>query len=176
MKYLIVVDMQNDFVTGSLSNTEAQAIVPKIAEYVKNWNGHVIFTRDTHHSDYLDTMEGKNLPVKHCIENSWGWEICGDIENAIDWEEVEDVTFINKPTFGYVKGIKNYIGSLNGYPTSIEVVGTCTDICVVSNVLGLKETYPECKIIVHKNMCAGVTPESHDAALNVMKMCQVEVI
>ena len=176
MKFLIVVDMQNDFITGALANPAAEAIVPKIAEYVKNWDGYLIFTRDTHHSDYMDTLEGKNLPIKHCIEFTDGWEIADDIDNVINWANSEDVTYINKPTFGYVQGIKEYIDSLTGYLTSIEVVGTCTDICVVSNVLGLKEAYPEARIIVHKDMCAGLTPESHEAALTVMKMCQVEIV
>ena len=176
MKFLIVVDMQNDFITGALANPAAEAIVPKIAEYVSKWNGHLILTRDTHHSDYLDTMEGKNLPVKHCIEGTEGWDIVNEIDSVINWVEAEDVTYIDKPTFGYVQGIKNYIDSLTGYPTSIELCGTCTDICVVSNALGLKEAYPECQIIVHKDMCAGVTPESHNAALKVMEMCQVKIV
>ena len=121
-------------------------------------------------------MEGKNLPVKHCIESSWGWEVCDGIENSIDWSEVEDVTFIDKPTFGYVQGIKKYIDSLTGYPTSIELCGTVTSICVISNVLGLKEAYPECEIIVHKDMCADLFEESHNAALKVMEMCQVKIV
>ena len=173
MKYLIVVDMQNDFITGALANPAAQAIVSKIAEYVKGWDGQLILTRDTHYSDYLDTMEGKQLPVKHCIDRTDGWEICEEIAGAAFWgEHIENVYYVDKPTFGYVQGLKEHIT----YPTTIEVVGTCTDICVISNVLGLKEAYPECNIIVHKDMCAGLTSESHEAAIKVMEMCQVKVV
>lgn len=172
MKYLIVIDMQNDFITGALANPAAQEIVSKIADYVKHWNGHLIFTRDTHYSDYLETMEGKNLPVKHCIKGTEGWEVCEEIREAVWGEHIENMCYVDKPTFGYVEGIKKHIT----YPTSIEVVGTCTDICVISNVLSLKEAYPETEIIVHENMCAGLSPELHEAAIKVMKSCQVKVI
>ena len=180
MKFLIVVDMQNDFITGALANPAAEAIVPKIAEYVRKWDGHLILTKDTHHSDYLKTMEGRNLPVEHCIQATEGWQVCDEISNAsFDGKfdgRIEAVEYLSKPTFGYVKGLRKIIDSNPYPPTSIELCGTCTDICVVSNVLGLKEAYPECEIIVHKDMCAGVTPESHEAALKVMEMCQVKIV
>lgn len=177
MKILIVVDMQNDFITGALANPAAEKIITKIKNYISNWDGYLIFTRDTHYSDYLDTMEGKNLPIPHCIEGSKGWEIHDELEDAAyNASNICGFCWVNKPTFGYVKGIKKDIDLITGYPTSIEICGTCTDICVISNVLGLKEAYPECKIIVHEDMCAGLTPEKHNAAIEVMKSCQVNII
>lgn len=178
MKYLIVIDMQNDFIDGSLANPAAQVIVDKIAEYVANFDGEIIFTRDTHFSDYLETKEGKNLPVVHCVAATKGWQINSKIENAVlsMSSRKYSVRYVDKPTFGYVKALKKVIDGAIGYPTSIEVVGTCTDICVISNVLGLKEEYPEVEIIVHENMCAGLTEELHQAAINVMKSCQIKVV
>ena len=169
MKFLIVIDMQNDFITGALANPAAEAIVPKIAEYVSKWNGHLILTRDTHHSDYLNTMEGKNLPVKHCIQGTEGWDISNEIDSVINWVEAEDVTYIDKPTFGYTKWNEYELGN------EIELIGLCTDICVVSNALIIKALYPEANVTVDSSCCAGVTPESHEAALKTMKMCQVNV-
>lgn len=183
MKVLIVVDMQNDFITGSLGTPEAQAIVPnvkkKIAEYAKN-SYPIICTRDTHYEDYLDTMEGKKLPVKHCIKDSWGWQISNDIFD-------EDVPIlhmvINKHTFGYRDLAYNIWCYINdAYPDhdydveEIELVGLCTDICVVSNALLLKAAFYEtCEISVDATCCAGVTPETHEAALKTMEMCQINV-
>lgn len=164
-KTLIVIDMQKDFIDGALGTDEALAIVEnvkqKIAEY-QNRGDEIIFTRDTHQPDYLNTNEGKYLPVKHCIEGTEGWDI---------WEglEVSDAIYINKPTFGYLDW-KDY--NLE----EVELVGLCTDICVVSNALILKAVYPEIKVCVDARCCAGVTPESHRAALTTMKMCQVEII
>lgn len=173
-KILIVVDMQNDFVYGSLGSPEARAIVPNIKEkinsYLKN-NDTVIFTRDTHFEDYLDTNEGKHLPVEHCIKESYGWEVINELD-------VKLCEHINKITFGY-----NWSGRLgidipyhSGEEIEIELVGVCTDICVVSNALILKATYPESTIKVDASCCAGVTPETHNAALTTMKSCQIEVI
>ena len=164
MKTLIVVDMQNDFIDGSLGTKEAQAIVPnvkkKIQEY-KNRGDEIISTRDTHQSDYLDTPEGKKLLVVHCIEGTKGWQIA-------DGLEVEGCTYIDKPTFGWTHWNERTF-------QEIEMVGLCTDICVVSNALILKATFPSVEITVDASCCAGVTPQTHLAALETMKMCQILV-
>lgn len=164
-KTLIVVDMQKDFIDGSLGTKEAVAIVEnvkrKIAEYQKNGD-EIIFTRDTHQADYLKTNEGRHLPVEHCIKGTEGWKIQEGLE-------VPGAIYIDKPTFGYLNW-KDY--NLE----EVELVGLCTDICVVSNALIIKAVYPEIKVVVDASCCAGVTPESHAAALTTMKMCQVEVI
>ncbi len=162
---LIVVDMQKDFIDGALGTKEAVAIVEnvkkKIAEYQANGD-EIIFTRDTHQADYLHTNEGKYLPVEHCIEGTMGWNI---------WEglEVPNAIYVNKPTFGYLNWADYHL-------EEVELVGLCTDICVVSNALIIKAIYPEIKVTVDTSCCAGVTPESHKAAITTMKMCQVEVI
>uniref|UniRef100_UPI004055D755 cysteine hydrolase family protein n=1 Tax=Acetatifactor sp. TaxID=1872090 RepID=UPI004055D755 len=164
-KTLIVVDMQKDFVDGALGTKEAVAIVEnvkkKIAKYQANGD-EIIFTRDTHQADYLSTNEGKHLPVEHCIEGTDGWQIYEGLE-------VEGAVYVNKPTFGYLNW-KEY--NLE----EVELIGLCTDICVVSNALIIKAMYPEIKVSVDASCCAGVTPESHEAALTTMRMCQVEVI
>lgn len=164
-KTLIVVDMQKDFIDGALGTKEAVAIVEnvkqKIAKYQANGD-EIIFTRDTHQVDYLNTNEGKHLPVEHCIEGTEGWMIPKELE-------VPGAVYINKPTFGYLNWAEYNL-------EEVEVVGLCTDICVVSNVLIIKAVYPEIRVIVDAGCCAGVTPESHAAALTTMKMCQVEVI
>lgn len=164
-KTLIVVDMQKDFIDGALGTKEAVAIVEnvrkKIAEYQANGD-EIIFTRDTHQPNYLETNEGKHLPVEHCIEGTEGWQIGEGLE-------VEGAIYIDKPSFGFMNW-KDY--DLE----EVEIVGLCTDICVVSNALIIKATYPEIRVSVDASCCAGVTPESHEAALTTMKMCQVEVI
>lgn len=162
---LIVIDMQNDFISESLGTKEAQAIVPNVKKKIEEYKARgdeIIFTRDTHQNDYLSTNEGKHLPVEHCIEGTHGWQIADDLE-------VEGCRYIDKPTFGWTHwGIHNF--------EEIELVGLCTDICVVSNALILKATFPEINITVDASCCAGVTPESHKAALTTMKMCQINVI
>jgi len=165
---LIVVDMQNDFIDGSLGTKEAQAIVPKVVEKIKNWDGPIILTQDTHSEDYLNTREGRFLPVKHCIENTWGWELNQSIKDAI--REKSNTSFIFKDTFGVdYWGIRLY-----GYD-SITLIGLCTDICVISNAIGIKNEKPEVDIYVDSSCCAGVTPAKHEAALEVMRSCQIEV-
>lgn len=167
-KTLIVVDMQNDFIDGELGTEEAQAIVSKVVEKIDEYeshNGNIIFTRDTHFDNYLETNEGKNLPVKHCIEGTYGWCIHDDLFDT-------DYLHIDKKTFGY----KDWDLWIDKDNESIELVGLCTDICVVSNALILKATFPEIDIIVDASCCAGVTPESHKTALETMKMCQINVI
>lgn len=164
-KTLLVIDMQKDFIDGALGTKEAVAIVDnvkkKIAQYQANGD-EIIFTRDTHQPDYLQTNEGKHLPVEHCIEGTDGWQI------PQEWQ-VENAIYINKPSFGYMNWDQYAL-------EEVEIVGLCTDICVVSNALIIKATYPEIKVSVDASCCAGVTPESHTAALTTMKMCQVEVI
>lgn len=170
MKILCVIDMQNDFIDGALGTPEAVKIVDNVREKIEKYrkNGDtVIFTRDTHYENYMDTAEGKNLPVPHCVKGTDGWQISAKLE-------VGDSKVIDKPTFGstelgeYVAGLKNV--------ESIELIGLCTDICVISNALLLKANFPETPICVDSSCCAGVTPESHSNALSAMKMCQIEII
>lgn len=164
-KTLIVIDMQNDFIDGSLGTKEAVAIVDnvkkKISEY-KSRGDEIIFTRDTHGENYLSTNEGKHLPVEHCVEETKGWEIREGLET-------DGATYINKPCFGYT-------GWGDFDFEEVELVGLCTDICVVSNALIIKALFPEIRVSVDSSCCAGVTPESHEAALTTMKMCQIEII
>lgn len=165
MKTLIVVDMQNDFISGPLGTKEAQAIVPNVKKKIEEYKARgdeIIFTRDTHDENYLETNEGKHLPIEHCIDGTYGWQIA-------DGLEVADSLYINKYSFGY-QHWKYYSFE------SIELVGLCTDICVVSNALILKSTFPNIDITVDASCCAGVTPEKHKAALEVMKSCQINVI
>jgi len=163
-KTLIVVDMQNDFIDGSLGTKEAEAIVLNVKRKIKSYvdaGDEVIFTRDTHQSNYLETNEGRHLPVVHCIEGTPGWEIA-------DGLYVKGATIIDKPSFGYTNW-KDY--DLE----EVELVGLCTDICVVSNALIIKATYPEINVSVDASCCAGVTPATHDAALATMACCQIQV-
>ncbi len=167
MKFLIVVDMQVDFITGSLGSELATAIVPNVVEKVKNYDGRVIFTRDTHGEDYLQTQEGRKLPVEHCIKNTDGWQICDELKPYAD--EV-----IDKITFGS-KELPEVIGNYDGEIGEIELCGLCTDICVISNAMILKAAFPEARITVDSKCCAGVTEESHNTALDAMKAVQIEV-
>ncbi len=164
-KTLIVVDMQNDFIDKALGTAEAVRIVPavkeKIGEYVKNGD-EIIFTRDTHCEDYLNTAEGRKLPVKHCIKGTEGWEIAEGLY-------VDGAKIIDKPNFGWPHWNEENF-------EEVELVGLCTDICVVSNALIIKAMFPEINVKVDSSCCAGVTPESHEAALKTMQMCQIEVI
>lgn len=165
MKYLIVVDMQVDFITGSLGSKLAEAIVPNVVNKVKNFDGKVIFTRDTHFDNYMNTQEGKKLPVMHCIKNTDGWQICDELKPYVN--EV-----VNKITFGSV----DLPGILKDNVEEIELCGLCTDICVISNAMILKSAFPEVKITVDSSCCAGVSVESHNIALDAMKAVQIEVV
>ena len=169
MKILVVVDMQNDFIDGALGTKEAIAIVPDVVEKIKNFDGDkIIFTRDTHEENYMETQEGRNLPVPHCIRGTKGWELNPEID-ALKKEEV-----IDKPSFGSME-LASYLKEQSDIE-SIEFVGLCTDICVISNVMITKAALPEVPLVVDAACCAGVTPESHKNALEAMKMCQVKVI
>lgn len=167
-KLLIVVDMQNDFIDGVLGTKEAQAIVPGVREKIKGFKGMVIYTRDTHGEDYLESMEGKNLPYPHCIKGTKGWEI----SPLLPFKDSDIV--IDKPTFGSVELIRKLI-EINGTDgiESITVVGLCTDICVISNAIMIKAALPEIPLAVDASCCAGVTPASHNNALDAMEMCQI---
>ena len=167
---LIVVDMQNDFIDGALGTAEAVAIVPKVIEKVKGFKGTVIFTRDTHGENYMQTQEGRNLPVPHCIKGSQGWEVCPALE------PLRTGLTIDKPTFGSA-GLGRLLLELDAKEPvgSITLVGLCTDICVISNAMIAKAFLPEVPVTVDAACCAGVTPESHCNALNAMKMCQVRI-
>ena len=168
--YLIVVDMQNDFIDGSLGTKEAEAIVGKVAEKIRGFDGEVIFTRDTHAPEYLETQEGRRLPVVHCVKESAGWRIREGLE------AIRPCTVIDKPTFGSTElGVLLAQRDLEEKIGSITVIGLCTDICVISNALLIKAFLPETPIRVDAACCAGVTPESHRNALEAMKMCQIAI-
>ena len=168
-KALVVIDMQNDFINGSLGTPEAQAIVLSVSERVKaavQDGEKLIFTQDTHPKNYLQTAEGKKLPVEHCIKPSHGWALTSSL---IPY--AKDAVVLEKPTFG-ATGLPQHVAGFD----EITVIGLCTDICVISNAMLLKAFLPEAKICVDSNCCAGVTPESHLRALEAMKMCQIDVI
>lgn len=169
-KILIVVDMQKDFIDGSLGTPEAQAIVPRVKELIEQYPADDIYaTRDTHDPAYLTTMEGRHLPVEHCIRGTDGWQF----DAALD--RLNQAHIIDKPTFGSYE-LTEVIGHLvEEGDLEIAMVGLCTDICVVSNALLLKASLPETEITVYADCCAGVTPESHEAALLTMKMCQIQI-
>ncbi|HAF25829.1 MAG TPA: amidase [Lachnospiraceae bacterium] len=170
-KALVVIDMQNDFITGALANTEGQKIVTKIADLIKDFDGDIIVTRDTHTENYLNTQEGRRLPVPHCIKGTDGWNIVPEIQASLDMRS--DVTYINKPTFGSTE-----LGELvsKRLYTDVELAGVCTDICVISNAMMIKACALETNVAVYKDLCAGVTPESHETALKAMAGCQVDII
>ncbi len=177
MKILVVVDMQNDFIDGALGTREAVAIVPQVVKKIKGFEGRIIFTRDTHGVNYMDTQEGKNLPVVHCVKGTEGWELHPQIE-ALRKEEP-----IDKPAFGSAE-----LGKLLSAQDSelkekgergieeITFIGLCTDICVISNAMLVKAFLPEVPVVVDAKCCAGVTPQSHENALEAMKMCQIQIV
>ena len=167
-KVLIVVDMQNDFIDGALGTKEAVAIVPYVKEVIENFEGKVFFTRDTHFDGYLETQEGKNLPVPHCIKDTEGWQIRAELEALRTTEAIDKLTFGSKDLVDVLAKEENI--------EEITFVGLCTDICVISNVMVVKAFYPEIPLVVDAKGCAGVTVQSHLNALEAMKMCQVKVI
>lgn len=167
-KLLIVVDMQKDFIDGALGTAEAQKIVPNVIDEIKNFDGDVVFTFDTHSSIYLETREGKNLPVPHCIKGTDGWKLHKEIEPLAVGKKC-----FYKPTFGSVE-LANFVA--DGDYTDITLMGLCTDICVISNAMLIKAYLPEANVSVKASCSAGVTPESHENALSAMKMCQIDII
>lgn len=171
--YLIVVDMQNDFVDGALGSKEAEAIVPQVVQTIGAFDGDIFVTYDTHYENYLDTAEGKKLPVPHCIKGTAGWQLNAAVEAALAGKPV---TRVEKITFGSVDLPELIKARANGAPFGIKLIGLCTDICVVSNALLLKAAFPEAPICVDAACCAGVTPETHTAALATMRCCQIDVI
>ena len=174
-KYLIAVDLQKDFIDGSLGTKEAQAMVPAAVSRILECQAAgytVLATMDTHGKDYLGTREGKNLPVIHCVRGTAGWQLDSRVRDALG-----EAALVEKPTFGSVR-LPELIREMNGgeAPGAIELLGLCTDICVVSNALLLKAAFPETEFTVRQDCCAGVTPEKHEAALEVMRSCQIRVI
>ena len=195
-KILIIVDMQNDFVDGALGTAEAQAIVPKVADYIRNHadkNTVLLVTKDTHSSNYAETLEGKNLPVAHCIKNSYGWELNPAIQEAIYDTRGKYHSFdsyfpyisdhiIEKPSFGSID-LQNLLyllddetGMQSGDIAEITLMGLCTGICVLSNAIMCKATMPEVPVNVVADCCACVTPTSHNIAIEAMKLCQINII
>ena len=173
-KVLIVVDMQNDFIDRALGTKEAVTIVANVIDKIKSFDGMVIFTQDTHQTDYLQTQEGKNLPVEHCIQGTHGWELQTDIKNLM---EEKNSSVYTKNTFGSKDLVHELVElSKREKLEEIQLVGLCTDICVISNALTIKTFLPEIRISVDESCCAGVSPESHENAINAMRVCQIEVI
>lgn len=175
-KVLVVVDMQNDFITGSLGTKEAQGIVENVVAKIESYKAaglKVLYTRDTHYEDYLQTSEGKKLPVEHCIKGTWGWQLADPIAKTV----VSSAQLYDKPTFGCTQlGEKMKQLAEEDQALEVEVIGLCTDICVISNVLLIKANIPQTEITVDASCCAGVTPDSHKNALEAMKMCQINVV
>ena len=171
-KVLVVVDMQNDFVDGALGSNEAVAIVDNVVNKINEFDGEIIVTYDTHQENYMKTREGKYLPVPHCIKDTDGWQLNNNVRKAL---ENKTTCSIYKPTFGSTVLVERFKGC-DQHNIEVTLIGLCTDICVVSNAMLLKANYPEMNIIVDASCCAGVTIESHNAALTTMKMCQIDVI
>ncbi len=169
-KALIVVDMQKDFINGALGTKEAEVIVDNVAEVVKTFDGDVIFTRDTHTDKYMETQEGRNLPVLHCIKDTEGWQIDRKLASL----RTGAMQIFDKPSFGSV-ALAEYLQAQKELE-SVTLIGLCTDICVISNALLIKAFLPEVEISVIEKCCAGVTPQSHQNALEAMKMCQIKIV
>ena len=170
-KLLVVIDMQKDFIDGALGTKEAVAIVPAVLDKIRSYDIKDVFaTKDTHKADYMSTQEGRYLPVEHCIEGTEGWEF----DKALT-EALKDARVYNKPTFGSTELAKDIKAIADTEEIEIELIGLCTDICVVSNALMLKAFMPEVKISVDPACCAGVTPEKHEAALETMRSCQIQI-
>lgn len=170
-RILLVIDMQNDFISGALGTAEAEATVDRVAELIESWpNQDVIATRDTHAENYLETQEGKNLPVTHCVKGTSGWELHPKIAAAL-----KDAAVVDKPTFGSRELAERLAQMAEQEELDVTLVGLCTDICVVSNALLVKAFLPEVPVHVIASCCAGVTPASHQAALDTMRMCQIQI-
>ena len=173
-RVLVGVDMQKDFVDGSLGSKEAVSIVPAVVKKARDFDGTVLFTRDTHGEDYMETQEGKYLPVAHCIRGTDGWELIPELEELKDSRKVQ---CFDKPAFGSVALAEALRAMYEaGELEAVELVGLCTDICVVSNALLIKAFMPELPVSVDASCCAGVTPEKHAAALETMRSCQIQIL
>ena len=170
--FLIVVDMQKDFVDGALGSPKAQAIVPNVMDKILSFEGQIFATLDTHNADYMETAEGKKLPVPHCIKGTPGWMLDDGVAAAL---EQKGYTPVEKVTFGSVLLPRLLYQAAGGELFSAELIGLCTDICVVSNALMVKANFPEMEISVDSSCCAGVTPATHEAALATMRCCQIDV-
>lgn len=168
-KVIVVIDMQNDFIDGALGTKEAQAMLPHlVVKLEREKDALLIFTQDTHSKNYMETQEGRNLPVLHCIKPEKGWEIAPSLQPFVK----KAAAVIEKPAFGSLE-LPKAVAKLQ--PDEVELVGLCTDICVISNAMILKTAFPELPVAVDASCCAGVTPASHDNALQAMKMCQVDI-
>lgn len=171
-KFLIAVDMQKDFVDGALGTKEAVAIVPAVVEKIKAFDGMIFVTYDTHFDNYMSTNEGRHLPVPHCIKGTEGWQLDKEVAKALEGKEY---TAVEKNTFGSVELPGLIKEAADGEDFTVELIGLCTDICVVSNALLIKASFPEAEIAVDAKCCAGVTPQAHEAALATMANCQISV-
>jgi len=174
-KLLVVVDMQNDFISGVLGTEEALEIVPNVVGKIRSYRDageKIVFTQDTHFPNYLETLEGKNLPIEHCLKGSWGWEFVEEIKALVSLEKHQ---IFEKHTFACLEMARTLCESLEEAYSSIEIVGLCTDICVVSNALLLKAFLPETPISVSASCCAGIAPHIHEAALRILESCQIEI-
>lgn len=179
MKFLVVVDMQEDFISGTLGSEEAKAIVPNVVKRINEFDGDFAVTHDTHYEDYLETQEGRVLPVVHCTHLSDGWELHKDVYAALDNQFVKNgkrVEVFLKNTFGSVE-LADWLVQMDKKEKieEITLVGLCTDICVISNAMLIKAFLPEVKVCVDASCCAGVTPDTHENALAAMKMCQINI-
>lgn len=171
MNVLVVIDMQNDFIDGAMGNAAAVAAVPRVAAKIaayREMGAPIVFTRDTHGADYLLTREGRDLPVVHCVKDTDGWQISDQLDTA-------GAVVVDKSAYGSLK-LPDVIAALSGSVSGIEMVGVCTDVCVISNAMILKAAFPEWPLVVDASCCAGVTPESHKNALEAMKMCHITVV
>lgn len=176
MKILLMIDMQNDFINGALGNKEARAVFPKVCERVRDFVSdnadRFFYTMDTHYENYLETREGKKLPVIHCIKNTEGWKLSGQLNEII--AGVPENNRIEKNTFGS-QTLPSIIKSSGAEIDEIEIIGVCTDICVISNAIILKAFFPEARVVVDSSLCAGTSKEAHKTALEAMKMCCIDI-
>ena len=170
---LVVVDMQNDFIDGALGTPEAQAIVENAVRKISSFEGEIFVTYDTHYDNYMNTLEGQKLPIPHCIDGSYGHELNAEVKAALAGKQYKDVIKAGFGSFSISRGLKD---RYPGEEIEVEMVGLCTDVCVVSNALIMRAGYPNAKITVDASCCAGITPETHLAALTTMKCCQIDVI
>ena len=172
MKCLLVIDMQNDFLTGALGTPEGAGLVGNVCGLIRGFDGKVIYTRDTHGENYLDTREGQKLPVPHCIRGTDGWQICEEVQERIRPQD----RIVDKVTFGAPDLPDIIRAECGGMPEEIHLAGVCTDICVISNAMICKAAFPEVPVFIHERCCAGVTPESHATALEAMRACQIDIL